>query len=216
MPHDGHDRAAAHPFQPDREDTPYTRFMVLAEAVGELLIEKNVITARQLRRKIEWQQGRKPEMGAKLVARAWLEPGYKKRLLADVNAAADEAGVDAGVIPIRAIENTPDVHNVVVCTLCSCYPRQLIGIPPDWYKSRAYRARAVKEPRAVLREFGVTIPDGKEVRVHDSTADLRYMVIPERPGGTDGFTEDRLAALVTRDSLVGAGLARDPEAPDND
>jgi nitrile hydratase len=144
-----------------------------------------------------------------MVARAWLDSAFKARMLEDVNAAAKEMGIDAGIIPIRAIENTPDVHNVIVCTLCSCYPKYLIGLPPDWYKSRAYRSRAVREPRAVLKEFGTTIPKDVEVRVHDSTAELRYMVLPMRPKGTDGMDEDALAALVTRDSMIGVTRLED-------
>jgi nitrile hydratase len=123
-------------------------------------------------------------------------------------AAAAELDIDAGGIPIRAVENTPGVHNVIVCTLCSCYPRLLIGLPPDWYKSRAYRSRTVREPRAVLAEFGTTIPDDIEVRVHDSTADLRYMVLPRRPAGTEGWSEEDLAGLVTRDCMIGVSLPK--------
>jgi nitrile hydratase len=128
-------------------------------------------------------------------------------MLDDVNAAAAEMGIDAGAIPIRAVENTEAVHNVIVCTLCSCYPRMLIGLPPDWYKSRAYRSRVIREPRAVLAEFGTLIPETVEVRVHDSTADLRYMVLPLRPSGTEDLDEEALAALVTRDAMIGVSLA---------
>ena len=205
MPHDGHDHDPKS-FQPDLEDSPYTRFMVLGEALGELLIEKGVFDAAQLQRMIEWMESRDPELGARLVAKAWVDPAFKSILIQDVNKAAAALDIDAGTIPIRAIENTPDVHNVIVCTLCSCYPRQLLGIPPDWYKSRAYRARTIREPRQVLREFGLDVPETKEVRVHDSTADLRYMIIPERPPGSEAMSEDALARIVTRDSLVGVGL----------
>ncbi len=205
MPHDGHDHDPKS-FQPDLEDSPYTRFMVLGEALGELLIEKGVFDAAQLQRMIEWMESRDPELGARLVAKAWVDPAFKSILMEDVNKAAAALDIDAGTIPIRAIENTPDIHNVIVCTLCSCYPRQLLGIPPDWYKSRAYRARTIREPRQVLREFGLDVPETKEVRVHDSTADLRYMIIPERPPGSEAMSEDALARIVTRDSLVGVGL----------
>jgi nitrile hydratase len=143
-----------------------------------------------------------------VVARAWLDSAFKARLLEDVNAAAGELGIDAGSIPIRAVENTPELHNVICCTLCSCYPRLLLGVPPDWYKSRDYRSRVVRTPRAVLAEFGTEIPDHVEVRVHDSTADLRYMVLPARPAGTEALSEQRLAALVTRDCMVGTALPR--------
>lgn len=208
MPHD-HPHTP-HPPQPDIEDGAVTDYMLMAQAVGELLIDKGVFSADDLRRQIELQDGKKPEFGARMVARAWVDPDYKTRMLSDVNAAATELDLDAGVIPIRAVENTPGVHNVIVCTLCSCYPRQLIGRPPDWYKSRAYRSRTVREPRVVLAEFGTHIPEDIEVRVHDSTADLRYMVLPMRPAGTDTMTEADLADLVTRDSLIGVTLPRTP------
>ncbi len=198
-----------HPPQPDLEDGPYTDHMAMTDAVASLLIEKNVITADELRAMIEKIDSKSPAAGAKLVARAWVDAEFKKRLLADVNAAAGEFGIDAGHIPIRCVENTGAVHNVIVCTLCSCYPRLLIGLPPDWYKSRAYRSRTVREPRAVLKEFGTDIPMDVEVRVHDSTADLRYMVLPMRPQGSDGLDEDALAKLVTRDSMIGVTRLED-------
>ena len=138
-----------------------------------------------------------------MVARAWLDPDFKARMLEDVNEAAREMDIDAGSIPIRAVENTSGIHHVIVCTLCSCYPRHLIGLPPDWYKSREYRSRVVREPRAVLTEFGTDIPDDVEVRVHDSTAELRYLVLPVRPQGSEGMDEDALSQLITRDSMIG-------------
>lgn len=199
-----------HPHQPDLEDQGWSEHMVMAEAVGELLIEKGIITATELRAMIELVDSKEPAMGARLVARAWVDDAFKAKMLLDVNGAAGELGLDAGTIPIRAVENTADVHNVIVCTLCSCYPRQLIGLPPDWYKSRAYRARCVREPRRVLTEFGTQIDIGKEVRVHDSTADLRYMVVPERPNGTDGWAEEDLSNLVTRDCMIGVSLPKTP------
>jgi nitrile hydratase alpha subunit len=201
-----------HPHQPDIEDHPYDHHQLMAEAVGELLIEKGVFTAEDLRRTIEAIDARSPADGARLVARAWCDPAYRERVLADVNAAAGELGIDAGAVPIKALENTPALHNLVVCTLCSCYPRGLLGLPPDWYKARAYRSRAVREPRAVLAEFGTAIPDDVEIRVHDSTADLRYLVLPMRPAGTDGASEAELAALVTRDCLIGVALPAGPPA----
>jgi nitrile hydratase len=182
----------------------------MTQAVGDLLIEKGVITADELRAMLESIDAKSPAAGARMVARAWVDEGFKARMLADVNAAAQELGIDAGGIPIRAVENTAAVHNVIVCTLCSCYPRLLIGLPPDWYKSRAYRSRTVREPRAVLAEFGTTVPDDVEVRVHDSTADLRYMVLPRRPAGPDSWSAGDLAALVTRDCKIGVTL---PKAP---
>jgi nitrile hydratase len=197
-----------HPRQPDLEEQPFDHYQLMAEAVGELLIAKGVFGADDLRRTIEAIDARSPADGARLVARAWLDPAFRTRVLADVNAAALELGIDAGTIPIRALENTPRLHNVVVCTLCSCYPRGLLGLPPDWYKARAYRSRTIREPRAVLAEFGTHIPDDVEIRVHDSTADLRYLVLPLRPPGTDEMSEAELAALVTRDCLIGTAVPR--------
>jgi nitrile hydratase len=195
-----------HPKQPDLEDQPYDHYQLLAEVVGELLIEKGLFAAADLRRALEAIDARSPADGARLVARAWVDPAFKARLLADANAAALELGIDAGAVPIRALENTPALHNLVVCTLCSCYPRGLLGLPPDWYKARAYRSRAIREPRAVLAEFGTRIPDEVEIRVHDSTADLRYLVVPMRPAGTETFDEAALAALVTRDCMIGTAV----------
>jgi nitrile hydratase len=195
-----------HPKQPDLEDRPFDHYELLTEAVGELLIEKGVFAAADLRRTLEAIDARSPADGARLIARAWLDPAFKARMLDDVNAAALELGIDAGAIPIRALENTPAVHNVVVCTLCSCYPRGLLGLPPDWYKARAYRSRAIREPRAVLAEFGTRIADDVEIRVHDATADLRYLVLPQRPPGTESLSEVELAALVTRDCMIGTAL----------
>ena len=208
--HYHHDHGHQHPKQPDLEDQPITYYKVMTEALAELLVEKGVITADELRAQMEEQDSRNPVFGAKLIARAWTDAGFKSRLIANVNAAAAELDIDAGDIPIRGVENTNDVHNVVVCTLCSCYPRSLIGLPPDWYKSRAYRSRTVREPRKVLGEFGMTLPEDVEVRVHDSTADLRFLVIPKRPDGTDGLDEAQLADLVTRDSVIGVSSAKTP------
>ncbi|MGE5524178.1 MAG: nitrile hydratase subunit alpha [Rhodospirillaceae bacterium] len=204
--HPGHDHART--FQPDIEDSPFTHYQVMAQALGDLLIEKNVFTADELRRQIEIQDTRTPAEGAKLVARAWVDGGFAAWLARDVNAAAESIGIPAGDIPIRALFDTPSLHNVIVCTLCSCYPRQLIGLPPAWYKSREYRSRMVREPRSVLAEFGTTLPDDMELRVHDSTADQRYMVVPLRPAGTEDWDQARLAQIVTRDCLIGVTLPR--------
>ncbi|NQU62140.1 MAG: nitrile hydratase subunit alpha [Rhodospirillales bacterium] len=201
--HDHDDWPYPHPKQPDLEDGPLTHHMAMAEAVAELLIDKGIFTADDMRRTLEVIDSKSPAEGARMIARAWVDPEFKARMLEDVNVAAEELGIDAGTIPIRAVENTKDIHNVIVCTLCSCYPRYLIGLPPDWYKSRAYRSRVVKEPRAVLAEFGTEIADDVQVRVHDSTAELRYMVLPMRPEGTEGLGEEALAELVTRDSMIG-------------
>lgn len=206
-----HDHDHARTFQPDIEDSPFKHYQVMAEAVGELLMEKGVFNADQLRQQLEVIDSRSPAEGAQVVARAWSDPAFKQRLMKDVNEAAESMGVPAGDIPIRAVENTPDAHNVIVCTLCSCYPRGLLGLPPDWYKSREYRSRTVREPRAVLAEFGTTLPDTVELRVHDSTADLRYLVLPMRPAGTEGMDEAALAELVTRDCMIGVSLPRSPK-----
>lgn len=198
----GHD----HPRRQDVEDQPFTYHMALTEAVADLLLAKGVCTADELRRALETTTSHSHADGARLVARAWVDQAYRERLLRDVNAAAGELGVDAGGIPIRAVANQPGVHNVIVCTLCSCYPRLLLGPSPDWYKSRAYRSRVVREPRAVLGEFGLELPADTDVVVHDSTAELRYMVVPDRPAGTEGWSEERLVAIVTRDCLIGTAV----------
>jgi nitrile hydratase len=199
--HDHHHHP--HPKQPDLEDSPLSHYQAMTLALGELLIEKSIVTGDEIRRMIEIIDAKSPADGARLVARAWVDQEFEQRLLQDVNAAAAEFAIDAGPIPILAVKNTPQLHNVIVCTLCSCYPRMLLGLPPDWYKSRAYRSRMVREPRAVLAEFGTAIPADVEVRVHDSTADLRYLVLPQRPPGSENMNETELAALVTRDSMIG-------------
>lgn len=178
-------------------------------AVEELLILKGIVTPEDVQRQVDAMDARNYKRGAKMVARAWSDPAYRARMLANGSAAAEELGLEVGPLKLIVVENTPGVHNVIVCTLCSCYPRMLLGIPPEWYKSRAYRSRVVREPRAVLAEFGTRLPEDVDIRVHDSTADMRYMVLPLRPRGTDGWDEERLAALVTRDSLI--GVARLPD-----
>jgi nitrile hydratase len=175
-------------------------------ALKAMLIERGLLTADEIRRRLEINDQASPHQGARMVARAWLDPAYKARMLADGKGAARELGIDVTEAELMVIENTPECHNLIVCTLCSCYPRSLLGEPPAWYVSKAYRSRAVNEPRKVLREFGVEIPETIEVRVHDSNADLRYIVLPLRPAGTDGLNEEQLAALVSRDCLVGGAL----------
>ena len=197
-----------HPKQPDIEDAPLTYHMALTEALGELLVSKGVVSAEALRATIEDIDSRSPADGARAVARAWVDPAFKARLMEDVGAAASELGIDIGGIPVRAVECTPEHHHLVVCTLCSCYPRMLIGLPPDWYKARAYRSRAVREPRAVLREFGLELPDHVRVTVHDSTADMRYVVLPLRPAGTEHWDEARLASIISRDCMIGTAVPR--------
>ena len=188
---------------PPDSDGPLTYHQGLALALENLLMDKGVFSANEMRTAIEEIDASSPADGAKLVARAWVDEEFKALLLGDANAAAAEFGIDGGDVPVVVMENTLEIHNLIVCTLCSCYPRRLIGLPPDWYKFQNYRRRAVREPRAVIAEFGTVLADGVEVRVHDSTADLRYMVLPMRPAGTAGMDEEALAALVTRDCLVG-------------
>ena len=184
-----------------------------ARALEELLVEKGVIDRQAVRQGIDWLVSRSPADGARLVARAWVDQAFRQRLLGDARDAALELDLDPGESPVVvALENTDDVHHLVVCTLCSCYPRALLGPPPDWYKSVPYRSRAVSDPRGVLDEFGVALEDDVEVRVVDSTADIRYLVIPARPAGTEGMSEDELAALVTRDSMIGVAQPVAPSA----
>jgi nitrile hydratase len=180
-------------------------------ALEALLVEKGVIAREDVRAGIDSLVSRTPADGARLVARAWVDPGFRERLLADGRAGALELGIDPGPAPVLvAVENTERVHHMVVCTLCSCYPRGLLGPPPDWYKSLPYRSRAVSDPRGVLAEFGLALDDDVELRVLDSAADIRYLVVPRRPPGTEDLTEAELAALVTRDSMIGV---TQPHAP---
>jgi len=173
-------------------------------AIRDLLLEKGVITDKDIQSQVEYQEARSPANGAKLVARAWIDPAFKARLIGDPKAACAEMGIDATSInEFVVLENTEKVRHMVVCTLCSCYPRPILGRPPDWYKSFNYRQRAVNDPRGVMQEFGLELPDNVEVRVHDSTADIRYLVLPMRPEGTEGLSETELAQLVTRDSMIG-------------
>jgi nitrile hydratase subunit alpha len=191
-----------------RTTSPYAARI---RAIEALLLEKGVLTEPEVQDSISYMEARSPANGAKLVARAWVDPDFKELLLSDGKAAASELGMDPEhPAEFVVVENTPEVHNLIVCTLCSCYPRAILGRPPDWYKSFAYRSRAVREPRAVMREFGFEPPEGVEVLVHDSTADVRYMVLPMRPCGTEGMDEEQLAELVTRDSLVGVNVPRAP------
>ena len=202
---DGHDHA--HPPQRDHDAGPMGAYEVMEEALRLLLIEKGVLTDAEIAAQIDLIDSRSPALGAKVVARAWVDPGFKTRLLEDCRKALLEMEIDIGQIAeFKVVENTAGTHNVIVCTLCSCYPKLLLGIPPAWYKSLAYRSRTVIDPRGVLAEFGVKIPKSQEVRVHDSTADLRYIVLPMRPKGTEGLTETALAGLVSRDSMIGTAV----------
>jgi nitrile hydratase len=191
-----------------RTTSPYAARI---RAIEALLLEKGVLTEPEVQESISYMEARSPANGAKLVARAWVDPDFKELVLSDGKAAASELGLDPEhPAEFVVVENTPEVHNLIVCTLCSCYPRAILGRPPDWYKSFEYRSRAVREPRAVMREFGFEPTEGVEVLVHDSTADVRYMVLPMRPCGTEGMDEEQLAELVTRDSLVGVNVPRAP------
>ncbi len=189
---------------------PLSYFQLMEVTLRELLVEKGILSQQQIEDEVENMHSRTPERGAKVVARAWVDGAYKERLLANGTKACEELGLDMPALKLVVVENTPKVHNAIVCTLCSCYPRMLLGLPPDWYKSRNYRSRMVKEPRAVLREFGLKVNKETQIRIHDSTADMRYMVLPMRPEGTDGWDEARLASLVTRDCMIGVSVPRAP------
>jgi len=198
-----------HPHAEIGEPSTPGYYEIMETAVRELLVEKKLIGADEIRRQIEVLDSRTPALGAKVVARAWVDAAFRARLLANGRKACEEEfDIDFyNDTELIVLENTDRVHNLIVCTLCSCYPRPVLGLPPDWYKLKPYRARAVAEPRAVLAEFGTIIPDEVDVRVHDSTAIVRYLVLPKRPNGTDGFTEAQLADLVTRDTMIGVAEA---------
>lgn len=185
-------------------EAPPGYYDMMETAVRELLIERGLITAADIRRQIEVLDSRSPALGAAVVAKAWVDPAFRDRLLTDGRRACEELGIsfydDTDLI---VLENSPTVHNLVVCTLCSCYPRPVLGLPPDWYKLKPYRSRAVIEPRALLAEFGTIIPPEVEVRVSDSTATMRFLVLPQRPAGTEDWSEAELAEIVTRDAMIG-------------
>ena len=192
---------------------PLDYFQLMEVSLRELLVEKGVVTEDAIAAAMATMRARGPERGAAMAARAWLDPAYKARMLANGSQAAEELGFEVPGLRLIVVENTPQAHNVIVCTLCSCYPRMLLGLPPEWYKSRPYRSRVVREPRKVLAEFGTRIPAKMQIRVHDSNADMRYMVLPMRPAGTSGWSEERLAALVTRDCLIGVAVPKIPKTP---
>ena len=185
---------------------PYSYYQLMETSLRELLVEKGIVSNEAVNAEVTAMRGRQPERGSRVVARAWLDSEYKKRLLANGTAACEELGLEIPALKLVVVENTPQVHNAIVCTLCSCYPRVLLGIPPDWYKSRNYRSRMVREPRMVLQEFGLQIPESVQIRVHDSTADMRYLVLPMRPQGTEDWDEARLAGIVTRDAMIGVSV----------
>ena len=205
--HDGHQH---HPgTEESGEPGYYTR---RAAAIEALLVEKGFCTTGEIQDKVHEVESRSPADGARVVAHAWSDPHFKERLLADPRSALAELGytLPDTTPALHVVENTDQVHHMVVCTLCSCYPRALLGRPPDWYKSLAYRSRAVVDPRSVMREFGLDLDESVEVRVLDSTADMRYLVLPCRPAGTEGLGEESLAKLVTRDSMIGVTNALSP------
>ena len=187
---------------------PFTYYQLMETSLRELLVEKGIVTDEQVNAEVAAMRARQPERGARVVAKAWVDAEYRKRLLANGTAACEELGLEIPALHLVVVENTPQVHNAIVCTLCSCYPRVLLGIPPDWYKSRNYRSRMVREPRVVLQEFGLKLPESVQIRVHDSNADMRYMVLPMRPKGTEGWDEARLAGIVTRDSMIGVAVPK--------
>lgn len=197
-----HDHDHDKTFQPDHAE-PTSEAAHIGLALRELLLEAGHYTLAEERAVMTRMQGASPENGALIAARAWTDPAFKDRLLSAGTAAIGELGFDLAPTEFTVLENTDTVHNVVVCTLCSCYPRALLGMSPAWYKSKAYRSRVVREPRQVLHEFGVELSGDVAVRVHDSTAELRYMVLPQRPAGTEDWSLDQLKTLITRDSLIG-------------
>jgi nitrile hydratase len=189
---------------------PLSYFQLMEVSLRELLVEKGVLSEAEIEREVETMRSRGYERGSRVVARAWTDAGFRERLLANGTQACEELGLEIPALKLLVVENTREVHNAIVCTLCSCYPRVLLGIPPEWYKSRNYRSRMVREPREVLREFGLVLSDKMQIRIHDSSADMRYMVLPMRPAGTEDWDEERLAGLVTRDCLLGVAVPKGP------
>jgi nitrile hydratase len=187
---------------------PYSYFQLMEVSLRELLVEKGIVTEAQVADEVEAMRKRSPAIGARVVAKAWTDAGFKDNLLEDGTRACTDLGIEVAALKLVVVENTAQTHNLVVCTLCSCYPRMLLGIPPEWYKSRNYRSRAVSEPRAVLSDFGLLIEKNTKIRVHDSTADMRYLVLPMRPAGTEGWSEERLASIVTRDCMIGVAVPK--------
>src|SRR5277367_5886001 len=218
--HDEHGRGHSHGKGHDHDhdhNAPETGPALRVKAIETLLIEKGLVDAKALDALVDTYEHKVgPRNGARVVARAWVDPAFKARLLEDAAVAIEEVGLAAGPQGehLTALENTPTIHNMVVCTLCSCYPWPVLGLPPVWYKSAAYRSRAVIDPRGVLHDFGLDLPAGVELRVWDSSAELRYMVLPMRPEGTEHLTEEELAALVTRDSMIGTAVVTYPAARD--
>jgi nitrile hydratase len=207
-----HDHDQDHDHEPGVHGGPLTDTQLRVRALESLLVDKGLVDPKTLDELIDTYETKVgPRNGARVVARAWVDPAFKQRLLADASEAIAEMGyIGRQGEDMVVLENTPKVHNMVVCTLCSCYPWPVLGLPPVWYKSAPYRSRAVIDPRGVLREFGVALGDDVEVRVWDSTAELRYLVLPERPAGTEGMTEEQLAEIVTRDAMIGVARVQAP------
>jgi nitrile hydratase alpha subunit len=202
--HNGRDGNHNHVHDAMSSDVAPGYYELMETAVRELLVEHKLIGAGEIRRQIEVLDSRTPALGGRVVARAWVDPQFRQRLLSNGRIACEEMGISFyDDTQLTVLENTEKVHNLVVCTLCSCYPRPVLGLPPDWYKAKPYRARAIQEPRAVLSEFGTEVPSEVEIRVHDSTSVVRFLVLPMRPAGTETFSEEQLAALVTRDAMIG-------------
>jgi len=198
-----------HDHTPIVEEEKPGYYEILEISIRELMIERGFIGADDVRRQIEVLDSRSPVLGQKLVVRAWTDPAFRERLLTNGNAAAEEMGITIyDDTAFTVLEDTPALHHMIVCTLCSCYPRAVLGLPPDWYKSKQYRSRAVKEPRAVLAEFGTLVPDEVAIMINDSTASQRYMVLPLRPAGAEDFSEEELEKLVTRDTMIGVTIPK--------
>lgn len=216
--HDGHDHdhdhahhdhgtAHAHPSLVIEDDAGNTEGQIIIDALQNLLVARNLLAHQEVTQEIGKLESPGVHQGAKIVARAWTDPAFKQRLLANGKSAAAELDIKVGEAQLVVVENTPDTHNLITCTLCSCYPRSILGQPPSWYISKAYRARAVREPRAVLAEFGLELPAGVDLIVHDSNADMRYLVLPEQPSGTETWSVEKLSELVTRDCMIGVAKA---------
>jgi len=213
-----HDRAHTHHADEalvTEDEAGNLEAQIIINALQNLLVAKNLLAPEEVTQEIERLEAPGAHLGAHIVARAWSDPAYKARLLENGKSAAAELGIKVGEAQLIVVENSAAVHNLVCCTLCSCYPRSILGQPPSWYISKAYRARAVREPRAVLAEFGLLLPDEVELRVHDSTADMRYLVLPERPTGSESMDMSQLAELVTRDCMIGVAKVVPVAAPRN-
>lgn len=211
MTHDGHGHDHDHGHEPHEplvveDEAGNIEGQIRVAALQALLVERNLVAPQEIRREIERIEAPGVHLGAKIVARAWTDDAFRSRLLDNGKSAAAELGIGVGEAQLIVVENDGDTHNLVCCTLCSCYPRSILGQPPAWYISKAYRARVVREPRAVLKEFGLELPSAIRVVVHDSNADMRYLVLPQRPAGTEGLEEEALAALVTRDCMIGVAV----------